>query len=151
MASGESSPVEAACYAVLLILTIVSNFTDKIPIHVNICGFSLAIIIAGSYRSLFELARQMKNVHVKKIKSENIESLSSSEAMQFPFSAGAMLVSLYVAIQYLGKEYVNYALLAYMAVGCATPIKGLLDMLKNETLDKLDEKKLLDFTIPWFD
>lgn len=38
-----------------------------------------------------------------------------------------------------------------MAVGCATPIKGMLDLLQNDTLEKLDEKKLLDFTIPWFD
>ena len=38
-----------------------------------------------------------------------------------------------------------------MAVGCATPIKSLLDMLQNETLEKLDKKKLLDFTIPYFD
>lgn len=77
--------------------------------------------------------------------------MSNSEAMQFPISAGIMLVSLYLGIQYFGKEIVNYALQSYMAVGCATPIKGLLDMLQNETLEKLDEKKLLDFTIPYFD
>jgi len=57
MASGESSPVEALCYAFIVILTLIANFTDAIPIHVHVCGFSLAIITAGAHRSLFELAR----------------------------------------------------------------------------------------------
>lgn len=47
--------IEPVCYSSLIILTLANYVTDKIPIHLQITVFSLAIIIAGSYRSLREL------------------------------------------------------------------------------------------------
>ena len=47
--------IEPLCYSSMFALTVASHFTDKVPLHLNITVFSLAIIIAGSYRSLREL------------------------------------------------------------------------------------------------
>ena len=54
-----------------------------------------------------------------------------------------MLLLLYVCINYLGKEYVNYGLLAYMAVGNTTGIKDLLKMVTFGVFDGLDKNKLV--------
>jgi len=53
-----------------------------------------------------------------------------------------MLVGLYFAIDYFGKEVVNYFILSYMAVGSSPSVKGLLMSLGIEKLEKLDDKKL---------
>ena len=55
-----------------------------------------------------------------------IETMTSSDAMQFPIVAGAVLVGLYTLIKFFGKESVNYFLLAYIAVGSTTGIKSLI-------------------------
>ena len=44
---------EIASYTIMLVLTIAQNLTDKIPLQVNVACFSLACIVAGSYRSTF--------------------------------------------------------------------------------------------------
>lgn len=44
---------EIFCYLTMIILSILSHISnDIVPLHVNITVFSLAIIIAGSYKSL---------------------------------------------------------------------------------------------------
>jgi hypothetical protein len=54
--------IEPLCYLSMLGLTAGSYFTDKVPLHVNITVFSLAIIIIGSYRSLREMISEIKKV-----------------------------------------------------------------------------------------
>jgi hypothetical protein len=54
--------IEPLCYLSMAALTAGSYFTDKVPLHVNICVFSLAIIIIGSYRSLREMIAEIKKV-----------------------------------------------------------------------------------------
>lgn len=62
-------------------LTLTNLITDKVPLHVNICVFSIAIIIIGSYRSLREMIVEMKKVHLHGKKSEGIETISNKEAL----------------------------------------------------------------------
>ena len=61
-----------------------------------------------------------------KTEDSKIETMTSSDAMQFPIVAGGVLVGLYVLIKYFGKEYVNYFLLVYIAIGSTTGIKSLV-------------------------
>jgi hypothetical protein len=93
----------------------------------NITVFSLAIIIIGSYRSLQEVIVDIKKVHIDGKKDEsNVETVTSKDAMQFPLVAGGILCGLYALIKFFGKEYVNYFILVYIAVGGTTGIKALL-------------------------
>ena len=110
----------------MLGLTAATYFTDQIPIHLQITVFSLAIIIAGSYRSLRQLITQIKQLHIDEDENSQVETVSNSDALQFPLFAGGMLVGLYTMIKFLGKESVNYFILAYLAVGSTTGIKALL-------------------------
>lgn len=86
---------------------------------------------------------QMKNILLAGGKSENIETISNKDALQFPLFAGATLLGLYALIKFFGKDSVNYFVLAYIALGASTGIKALLQSFLGETLDKLDEPKLL--------
>jgi len=40
--------------------------------------------------------------------------------------AGVMLTSLFFLLKFFGKEYVNYFLLAYIALGSSTGVKALI-------------------------
>ena len=111
---------------------------------------ALAIIIYGSKRSVFELIKEFKKIHVDKkgnVEGEGIETMTKDDVMQFPLYAGGTLCALYAMIKYLGKEVVNPLLLSYMAVGGSVSIKSLLQSLNNPTLDKLDEKKLFHLKV----
>ena len=119
--------VEPLCYSTMFALTVATHFSDKIPLHLNITVFSLAIIIAGSFRSLRELITQVKKVHIDgDTEDSQVETISNKDALQFPVFAGGMLLRLYGLIKVFGKESVNYFLLAYIAVGTTTGIKALL-------------------------
>ena len=112
--------------------------------------FSLAIIIIGCFKSLEEIITEIKKVHIKGSKeASNIETVSKSDALQFPVVAGAVLVGLYGFIKYFGKENVNYVLLVYIAVGSTTGIKALLTSFVSG-LDNLDEGKVVDIKTKWF-
>lgn len=124
-----SDPVELGCLAVIFGLNATGFFTDKIPLQVNMTAQALAIIIFGAKRSVFELIKEFKKIHVDKkasVEGEGIETMSKDDVMQFPLYAGGTLCVLYGLIKYVGKEVVNPILLCYMALGGSQSIKGLL-------------------------
>jgi hypothetical protein len=45
------------CYLVLLVLTVIGVFTDKMPIQLSITLHSMLIIAIGSFKSLEEMLR----------------------------------------------------------------------------------------------
>jgi minor histocompatibility antigen H13 len=45
------------CYSVLLVLTVIGVFTDKMPIQLSITLHSMLIIAIGSFKSLEEMLR----------------------------------------------------------------------------------------------
>ena len=104
----------------------------------------MAIIYLGCNRSLEELVSEMAKAMAKKAGSGKIESMTAKDAMQFPIFAGGMLVGLYVLIKYFGKEYVNYFVLAYIAVGSTTGIKSLLLTISFDKLKAIDQPKLIN-------
>mmetsp|Transcript_20006 Transcript_20006/g.14718 ORF Transcript_20006/g.14718 Transcript_20006/m.14718 type:complete len:375 (-) Transcript_20006:34-1158(-) len=133
---------------VIVVLTVLSQINHElVPLHLNVTAFSLSIIIIGSFGSLEVMIQEFKKVYIQGKKSEFIESVSKSEAFQFPVVAGVMLVSLYLLIQYFGKDVVNYVLLVYIALGSSTGIKALLQSITS-AFDSLDEAKLVDRKIP---
>lgn len=73
--------IEPICYLTMLGLTIANVLTDKVPLQLNICAFSIGIIIVGSYRSLREMIYEMKKVHMHGKKSDTIETLSNKDAL----------------------------------------------------------------------
>ena len=121
-------PIEIMCYLAMIFLTIIISFTDKVPLHINLAVFSIAIIVIGSYRSLYEMVAEIKKVQLtgKKSEESSIETVSAKDAMQFPLVAGGTLLGLYILIKIFGKESVNYFILAYIAFGGTTGIKALL-------------------------
>lgn len=136
----------------MLVLTLCMHFKhDLVPLHVNITVFSLSIIIIGSYGSLETMIQEFKKVFIQGKKSDHIESVSKSDAAQFPLFAGGMLVGLYMLIQYLGKEYVNYFIIVYIAVGSTTSVKALLSTVAGNSLEHLDEKKIINIETKWFE
>uniref|UniRef100_A0A7S3FX05 Signal peptide peptidase n=1 Tax=Strombidium rassoulzadegani TaxID=1082188 RepID=A0A7S3FX05_9SPIT len=139
---------QAACYSVLLLLTIVGIFTDVVPIQVNITLHSILIIGIGSFKSLEELLKQIKRVHIdKKGGSQNIEQMSFSDAWQFPIAAGCTLCGLYFGIQYFGKDAMNYFLVCYIAVGGTTGIKSLIESFMGDAFAEYDKDYLIDLNV----
>jgi minor histocompatibility antigen H13 len=111
----------------MIALTITISFTDKVPLHVNLAVFSIAIIVIGSYRSLYEMVAEIKKVQLTgKNEESSIETVSAKDAMQFPLVAGGTLLGLYILIKIFGKESVNYFILVYIAIGGTTGIKALV-------------------------
>ena len=70
------------CYAILLGLTVLGLFTDKIPIQLNVTVHSVLIIAIGSIKSLETMLENMRRVWIKNEEiSENVERMSFSDAM----------------------------------------------------------------------
>jgi hypothetical protein len=64
---------------ILFLLTAVNSQTDKIPIPVNVTLHSMLIIAIGSFKSLEEMLRQIKKIHIDK----NYDGANSIEKMEF--------------------------------------------------------------------
>jgi len=140
------------CYAILAALTVAGIFTDKIPIQVNVCIHSVLIIALGSIKSLEKFLESMEKVWIKNEKiDENIEKMSMSDAMQFPIMAGVTLTGLYFAMQYFGKESVNYFILSYIAVGGTIGVKSMVDSFTSGKFKDYDKDPLVDFKIKAID
>ena len=142
--------VELGCLGTLIGLNAAGFFTDMIPLQVNMTAQALAIIILGAKRSVNELIKEFKKIHVDKKESkagEGVETMSSSDAMQFPLYAGGTLCGLYGLIKYVGKEVINPLLLAYMGVGFSITIKDILLSLGMPLCEKLDSMKLFHLKI----
>jgi minor histocompatibility antigen H13 len=67
--------------------------------------------------------------------------------IQFPLVAGATLVGLYYAMEYFGKESVNYFVLAYIALGGTAGIKILLQMFVGNMFEAYDQDNVIDISI----
>ena len=140
---------QSMCYLALAGLTVAGMFTDKIPIQVNVCIHSVLIIAIGSSKSLEEMLRIMKKIHVdKNYEGEaGIEQMSFNDAWQFPIVAGFSLCGLYFSMQYFGKDAVNYFLLCYIAVGGAAGIKAMLTSFVGNMFDEYDKENVVNISI----
>ena len=136
--------IDILCFGVIVVLTIVSSFVD-VPIQVNITCFSLAIIISSAYKSVEQMMIEFKKIYVDKKESEEgegVETMTKDDVQNFPLQAGGMLVGMYALIKYVGKEFVNPMILAYLGFCGGEAVKPLLSMVTGGASDKLDKKKL---------
>jgi minor histocompatibility antigen H13 len=60
--------------------------------------------------------------------------------------AGVTLCGLYFAMEYFGKDVVNYFLLAYIALGGVTGIRSILDSVSPGAFAEYDKEKWIDIT-----
>jgi len=65
--------------------------------------------------------------------------------------AGFTLCGLYFAMKYFGKDAVNYFILAYIGVGGAVGVKGMLQSFTGTKFDAYDKDLLIDFQVKWLD
>ena len=139
---------EYSAYAIMIVMTVAQNFTGAIPLQLNVGIFSLACIVAGTYRSMFQMCDQFKTAYIDAPKEgeekEGVEIMSKKDAMQFPFFAGGMLCALYVTIKYFGKDVVNKVFMFYLSLAIAGLFKNLLMQFVGTALDK---HPLVDFKI----
>lgn len=137
------------CYGCLAFLTLIGVFTDKIPIQINITIHSMLIISIGSYKSLEEMIRIMKKIHIDKNYDgeDGIEQMSFNDAWQFPIVAGISLTGLYFAMQYFGKDVVNMMLLVYIAIGGTIGVKAMITSFSGNKFDSIDKDLILNFQI----
>jgi len=92
--------------------------------------------------------RQIKSVFIdKKGGTDMIEQMSWNDAMQFPIMAGVTLCGLYFAMEYFGKEAVNYFLLAYIAIGGVTGIRSIIEAIAGNAFEAYDKDKIIDINI----
>ena len=142
--------VEIGCFATIVGLNTAGFFSDKIPLQVNMTLQALAIIVFGAKRSVMELIKEFKKIHVDKkagVEGEGIETMTKDDVMQFPLYAGGTLCCLYGLIKYVGKEIVNPLLLAYMGLGGSVSIKALLLSTGMPVFESLDSKVLFHLKI----
>lgn len=127
----------------------VGQLTDKIPIQVNITIHSMLIIAIGCFKSLEEMIRIMKKIHIDKNYDgeSGIEQMSFNDAWQFPIVAGISLTGLYFAMQYFGKDVVNMFLLAYIAVGGTIGVKAMITSFSGSTFDDIDKDLVINFQV----
>ena len=136
------------CYGVILCLTLLGLVTDKIPIQLSITLHSMLIISIGSYKSLECMMRQIKSVFIdKKGGTDMIEQMSWNDAMQFPIMAGVTLCGLYFAMEFFGKDVVNYFLLTYIAIGGITGIRSIIDAIVPGAFESYDKDNIIDINV----
>jgi minor histocompatibility antigen H13 len=61
--------------------------------------------------------------------------------------AGVTLCGLYFAMEYFGKEAVNYFLLIYIAVGGVTGIRSIIEAIAPTAFSAYDKDKIIDINI----
>lgn len=59
-----SKKEEMVCYAVMAVLTVVQIVSSFCPLQVYVAAFSMACIVAGSYRSLHQMVDEFKKAYV---------------------------------------------------------------------------------------
>ena len=77
--------LEPICYLSMITLAVISSINEKlIPLHVQITVYSLAIITAGSFRSLTQMVVEMKKAHLEEKKegeTSAIETVTNKDAL----------------------------------------------------------------------
>ena len=88
----------------------------------------------------------MKKVWIDKCDiDDTVEKMTMSDAIQFPIVAGCSLCGLYFAMQYFGKESVNYFILSYIAIGGTAGVKSVLTSIVGDRFKSIDTDLWVNF------
>eukprot|EP00357_Protocruzia_adherens_P023120 CAMPEP_0115013102 /NCGR_PEP_ID=MMETSP0216-20121206/25184_1 /TAXON_ID=223996 /ORGANISM="Protocruzia adherens, Strain Boccale" /LENGTH=375 /DNA_ID=CAMNT_0002382389 /DNA_START=100 /DNA_END=1227 /DNA_ORIENTATION=+ len=135
---------EALYYTLLVGGPTLSYWFPDIHFSIYVVLSAILIIDLGSFKSL-----KLLEVSKDKKKDEDIETMTSKDAYMFPVFASAALFGLYVAIKFLGKEYLNLLLGAYFAFIGAIAIKhSLYGSLKRMIPWAAENEKSFTYRVP---
>lgn len=70
-----------------------------------------------------------------------------NDALMFPIMAGCSLCGLYFAMNYFGKDAVNYFLLFYIGVAGTAGVKAMLYSFVGEKYAEHDQEYIIDFVV----
>eukprot|EP00300_Choanocystis_sp_HF-7_P007888 c15565_g1_i1.p1 GENE.c15565_g1_i1~~c15565_g1_i1.p1 ORF type:complete len:367 (+),score=85.09 c15565_g1_i1:608-1708(+) len=150
---------------VMVSLALLEQLT--LPAFLIICAMQVGPVFVGVYPTAQMLVVSSLTVFigcVRSVKQTKTESMTSKDAYMFPIIGSSVLVSLYLVIKYVPKEYLNVVLGAYVFLigtlaihGALTPfaMKILPSLLTSHTpfelLFKRGEEKLIDTKLVYAD
>ena len=123
-------------YVAMFWISGLTALTQAVPPFLQMLTDAIALLYIGSYMSLkffaFITAKSAAGAAAEK-------PMSLDEGWRMPLVAACVLVGLFVLFKYIGKEYVNYALVVYFCGLGLGSIKFWIDSLleKIKSLDSL--------------
>lgn len=112
-----------AFYFAMFWVSGLTGLTRAIPPFIQMSVDIAALLYVGAFLSLKFYS------FVYKPSSETEKPLTSDESWKMPLTAGFVLVGLFMLFKYIGKEYVNYALVGYFSFLGFCSIKFWIDIL----------------------
>ncbi len=119
-----SGAYNLAFYFAMFWISGLTAFTGAVPPFVQMVADAICLLYIGSYMSLkfFSFVTQPKGAAAEK-------ALSMDEGWKMPAFAAVTLVGLFVLFKYIGKNYVNYLLVAYFSYLGMCAVKTWIDTL----------------------
>jgi len=138
MSSLTSGAYNLVFYVALFWIAGVTAITRAVPPFLQMVIDAISLLYIGSYLSL-----KFFNFVTKPQAAVSTEKpLSSDEGWKMPLVAACVLIGLFTLFKYIGKNYVNYALVGYFSLLGVNAIKFWIDIL-TEKLKILDGAKKL--------
>ncbi|XP_065182967.1 minor histocompatibility antigen H13-like [Sycon ciliatum] len=100
-------------------------------------------IIIGSIRSV----EFLKKARVSKKAGEDVDVISTKDAMMFPVFASCALLGLYIVFKALGEQYVNWLLNIYIFIFSSLALSRALNVILRPILSKLVPKRSFYFLV----
>ena len=116
------NPVYDGAQVLLFLMWVIPYFV-QVPINFNIISTATLLVFVGSHQSL---RLRDRAVHPP----GQQDTITQQEAMQFPIVGSCVLFGLFLAIKYLDKEWINFALSFYF---CGIGTFGLASLLQPLT------------------
>jgi len=143
MTSSKTNPILLLSYAGIFALWALSPHV-MIPYTVHTCSLVLFILYSACHHSL-NLREQAEKVKNNEPGAEAVEVMKKEDAMQFPIIGSCALFGLYLALKYLGKEWVNFFIGLYFCLAGTYAVSlSLAPFLKCTSIaPKLMNEKLV--------
>mmetsp|Transcript_28077 Transcript_28077/g.68370 ORF Transcript_28077/g.68370 Transcript_28077/m.68370 type:complete len:384 (-) Transcript_28077:3-1154(-) len=137
-----SNPLIIGSYATIALLWGLSQVV-LVPYVVHLLVLVTVILYAACHQSLVLREEIPKEGEEGYDPDASRETMKAEDAYQFPLVGSMSLFGLYVAIKYLGKEWVNYLIGAYFGlVGCGAVTLTLSPLVAKFLPASTNEKKM---------
>jgi len=115
-----------AFYFAMFWVSGLTGLTRAIPPFIQMAADIAALLYIGAFLSLKFYS------FIYKPTSETEKPLTSDESWKMPLTAVFVLVGLFILFKYIGKEYVNYALVGYFSLLGLYSVKFWIDNLTED-------------------
>lgn len=116
-----------------------ATLPSYLTINASVVILASATVYAGCYRSI-------------KPQYEEAETLTTKDAVKFPFIGSAVLLSIFFAYKYLNEEYLNLIVKCYFAIAGTYAIAATLEPLALELAPAFlarERLHLRDVSVPY--